>query len=146
MITATPRQPLCQTTDIITGWINGFHFWDGTGNLLSSNPFPQSTSNDTVRIDNIPYPWRKTNDLPTAYSAIRSCISQDSPWAAHDKTTVGMMAKSIKKGIPEGYKKAMQMAGFILPPTVVDADHSILQPEPVWITHFTDGDVRYFLS
>jgi hypothetical protein len=52
-----------------------------------------------------------------------------------------MMAKSIKKGIPEGYSKAMQMAGFFLPPPVLESDHSILQAEPVWFEHFTDGDV-----
>jgi hypothetical protein len=99
MITVTPRQLLCHTTDIVTGWINGFHFWDAAGNILSPHPLQasSSTNNETVRLDNVSYAWRRTSDLPTAYSEIRACISMDSPWAAHDKTTVGIMAKSIQK-------------------------------------------------
>lgn len=139
MITATPRQLTCQTTDVVTGWINGFHFWDGAGNKLSSHPSPLSNANDTVRINNIPYPWRKITELPTAIGDVRSCISMDAPWAAYDHTNAGMMAKSIKKGIPEGYKQAIHNAGFILPPIVGDGDHSILSPEPVWLTHWKEG-------
>jgi hypothetical protein len=61
MITVTPRQLLCQTTDIVTGWINGFHFWDAAGNTLSPHPFLQSTdnnntNNNTVHLDNVSYP------------------------------------------------------------------------------------------
>jgi hypothetical protein len=142
MITATPRQLLCQTTDIVTGWINGFHFWDGNGNTILSRPFLQSTDNATVRVDNVSYPWRKIGELPTAYSVIRACVSMDSRSEIYDKTSVGVMAKKIKKGIPEGYSEAMKMAGFFLPPTVVESDHSILQPEPVWINHISPDYVR----
>jgi hypothetical protein len=135
MVTSTPRQHLCQTTDIVTGWINGFHFWDATGKTLQSLPALQSNGNDTVRVDNVLYPWRKTTDLPTAIGDIRSCTSGDTPWASYDHNNAGMMAKSIRLGIPEGYEKAMKLAGFILPPQVRQDDHSILSPEPVWMTH-----------
>jgi hypothetical protein len=143
MITATPRQLLCHTTDIVTGWINGFHFWDANGDVLLPKLSSQATANDTVRLDNVPYPWRKLNELPTAYSGLRACMSMDSPWAIYDKMSVGMMAKKIKSGIPEGYSKAMQMAELFLPSKVVESDHSILQPEPVWIEHSTGYEVRY---
>jgi hypothetical protein len=43
----------------------------------------------------------------------------------------------------EGYRKAIEMAGFLLPPTVADKDHSILKAEPVWFEHSTVGDVRF---
>jgi hypothetical protein len=52
---------------------------------------------------------------------------------------VEMMAKSITKGIPNGYKKAMQMVGLTLPASVGDSNHSILQPEPIWIIHSEEG-------
>jgi hypothetical protein len=145
MITVTPQQLQCQTTDIVTGWINGFHFWGGAGNL-SSQTLPKSVGNNTVILDKKIYPWRKINALPTAYSDFRSCFGGDAPWALHDRTSVGMMAKSIKKGVPEGYTQAVKMAGFFLPPTVGESDHSILQPEPIWITHVTNGDVRHLLN
>jgi hypothetical protein len=145
MVTATLQRPLCHTTDIVTGWINGFHFWDGAGNLLSS-AHPLSTNNDTVQIDNIMYPWRKTKDLPTAYSEITTCTSGDTPWEGHEHILVGMMATTIKKGVPEGYRTALKMAGFTLPPTVTDSDHSILQPQPAWISHLKIESVSQLFS
>ncbi|KAF2432417.1 hypothetical protein EJ08DRAFT_677630 [Tothia fuscella] len=183
MITATPLQPLCQTTDKVTGWINGFHFWDPLGNILlpqiiipstsssssssnnnnnnntssnnttatpsSNNTTATSSStndNNTFQIDNIGYPNRKTKDLPTALGNLRSCISMDSPWAAYTKTTVGMMAKRIKKGVPEAYKAAMREAGAVLLAEVAESDHSILQAEPVWFSHSELFDYFTLLS
>jgi hypothetical protein len=143
MVTATPQRPLCQTTDIVTGWINGFHFWDGAGNPLSSAP-SWSTSNDVINYDSIIYPGRKTKDLPTAYSEITTCTSGDTPWEAEEHILVGMVAKTIRKGEPEDYRTAMKMAGFILPPTVTSNDHSILQPQPAWISHLKLGSVSRF--
>jgi hypothetical protein len=146
MITATPRQLLCQTTDVVTGWVNGFHFWDGAGNVLTSQHVLQSNSNVTVHVGNITYPWRHTKDLPTAYSNMEGCTSGDSPWAANDKLMAGMMAKSIKKGVPEDYREALRRVGSILPPTVVDSDHSILQAQPFWIDYFKLNDVNQIPS
>jgi hypothetical protein len=148
MVTATPQRPLCHTTDIVTGWINGFHFWDGAGNLLFSTirGSTNNNNNNTVQLDNITYPWRKTKDMPTALSEITLCTSGDTMWEGYEHILVGMMAKTIKKGIPDDYGTAMKMAGFILPPTVTDSDHSILQPQPAWISHFKVESVSQLSS
>ena len=144
MITVTPRQLLCQKTSTVTGWINGFHFWDGAGNVLQSQFFPLPNGNDTVRLDNIPYPWRDTKDLPTAYSEIDACNGGDHISELYGKTLAGMLAKSVKKGIPEGYIAALKLAGILLPPTVSENHHSIMQAQPVWIAHAKSFDVRYY--
>ena len=143
MITASSRQLLCQKMDTVTGWINGFHFWDGAGNVLQSQFLPLPNGNDTVHLDNIPYPWRDTKDLPTAYSEIDACNRGDHISELYSNFLVGMLAKSVKKGIPEGYIAAVEMAGILLPPTVTEDHHSIMQAQPVWIAHAKSFDVRY---
>jgi hypothetical protein len=143
MITATPRQLLCQKTDTVTGWINGFHFWDGSGNVLQPQFFPLSDGNDTVHLDNIPYPWRHTKELPTAYSEIDACNGGDHISELYSKILAGMLAKRVQKGKPEGYVAAMKMAGVLLPQSVTEDHHSILQAQPVWIAHAKSFDVRY---
>lgn len=140
MITSTPRQHLCKTPDIVTGWINGFHFWDAYGKILPSLPYLQPNDNGTVHINTIPYPWRKTIDLPTAIGDTRSCTSGDTPWASYDHNIAGMLAKSVKPGIPDGYEQALKMAAFKLPSHVRQDDHSILSPEPLWMTHSRQND------
>jgi hypothetical protein len=149
MVTISLRQRLCETTDIVSGWINAFHLWDATGKPLSPGfTLTQTVGNstvqsgeETVHLDNLIYPGRKIQDLPTAYSEVASCMGGDHVSELHTKTKVGMLAKSITKGIPEGYQKAMRLAGFVLPPTVADSDHSILQAEPVWLLHAALGEV-----
>jgi hypothetical protein len=147
MVTITAKQKLCQTTDVVTGWINALHFWDGNGNPIS--PLKMSsdsaTNNQTLQLDNIIFPGRNIKDLPTAYSYVAMCVSSDSMWESSTGMLVGMMAKSIQKGIPEGYMSAMQKAGFTLPPTVVEGDHSILQPLPAHITHHGKQDVSFLI-
>jgi hypothetical protein len=140
MVIHTPHQKLCRNTDIVTGWMNAFHFWDPSGNILSSFP------NSTLLIDKIPYPQRKLTSLPTAIGDIRSCTSGDTPWASFDHNNAGMLAKIIKPGIPDGYEETMKKVGFFLPNHIRKEDHSILSPEPIWLTHFQQsGDVSYFL-
>jgi hypothetical protein len=134
IVTATPRQKLCRTTDLITGWINVFHYWDGAGSLVP-NAQVQVSSNEAVQLDGITYPWRHRKDLPTSYSHVPMCLSGGTPGWSSAEVLVGMLAKSVKKGIPEGYVGAMKLAGFTLPTTVVESDHSILQPVPIWIVH-----------
>jgi hypothetical protein len=159
MVTISARQPLCRTTDIVSGWINALHFWDATGNRLpqgialiqapdnntaQSNTPAQTTGEDDIHLDNVIYPGRELRDLPTAYSEVASCLGGDHIFESYTRTKVGMLAKTITKGIPEGYQKAMQLAGFVLPPTVADGDHSILQAEPVWLMHVANGEVSPF--
>jgi hypothetical protein len=145
IVTITARQKLCLTTDIVTGWINAFHFWDGTGKPISSfNLASDSTANNqTLKLDNVVFPWRHTKDLPTAYSHVAMCVSSDSKWESSTGMLVGMIAKSVRKGAPEGYTSALQMAGFILPLPVVETDHSILQPLAAHITHHGKQDVSF---
>jgi hypothetical protein len=154
IITVTPKQKLCRTTNYVTGWINAFHFWDGAGGLVptvnsasvnpsSNNPSPASNSgeqlqNDALVFDNITYPWRHCEDLPTSYSHTTMCMAYDAPGWGLGQLLVGMLAKSATKGIPEGYEQAMSRAGFKLPSSVQKSDHSILKPLPAYI-HYTEG-------
>jgi hypothetical protein len=64
----------------------------------------------------------------------------DTALAIGGQLLVGMLAKSVKKGIPEGYKQAMKQAGFNLPSSVQESDHSILKPLPAFIYHSDAGD------
>lgn len=140
--TSTSRQHLCKTTEIVTGLIAGFYFWDATGKTIPALPSLQSNSNETLHIDNTPFPWCKTINHRTAIGEIRSCILMDSPWAAYDHTNAGIMAKRIKSGIPEGCEQAMQMARFKLLSLVRKEDHYILSPKPVWMTQFYESDTN----
>jgi hypothetical protein len=131
IVTITARQKLCYTTDVVTGWIGAFQFWDGAGNPLLS---AQATSNETLLLDGITFPWRPTKGLPTALTYAHVCLGDTVKWVPTE-LLVGMLAKSIKKGVPEDYERAMRMAGFQLPPTVIKSDHSILQTLPAWMLH-----------
>jgi hypothetical protein len=160
MVTISVRQPLCTTSDVVTGWINALHFWDATGNPISPGltsvqtvgngtvqshePTPKN-GEETFHLDNFIYPGRKIQDLPTAYSEVASCLRGDHVSELYTKTKVGMLAKSTTRGIPEGYQNAMRLAGFVLLPTVADCDHSVLQAEPVWLLHAALGDVSSLL-
>ncbi|KAF2434088.1 hypothetical protein EJ08DRAFT_23167 [Tothia fuscella] len=136
MVTATPRQKRCDTTRLVTGWINVFHMWDGAGNLIPLAPRTAAeTTAEAVILDSVECPWRHIGDLPTAYSKIPVCVASDHPPDKDGEVLMGMMAKSIKKGIPDGYEAAMREAHFALPSSVVESDHSILQALPVWIGH-----------
>jgi hypothetical protein len=137
IITMTARQPLCHTTDIVTGWINAFHFWNGAGDTLLP---ARAASNETLQIDTLIIPGRKINDLPTTETYTSMCFGDQKGGQAL-AVLVGMLGKSIKKGMPQDYLKALQMVGLTLPPTVVENDHSMLLPEPAWIA-YTDGNVR----
>jgi hypothetical protein len=148
MLTITARQKLCRTTDVVTGWINAFHFWDGTGSHISSfNVASDSNGNNnqTLQLDKTVFPWRHIKDLPTAYSHVAMCVSSDSKWESSTGMLVGMIAKSINKGAPEGYTSAMQMAGVTLPLPVAESHHSMLQPLAAHITHHGKQDVSFLI-
>lgn len=139
IVTLTVRQPLCQQTNVVTGWINGLHFWDGAGNvLLTSQLLEAQGINSTAHLDTVIYPARRTQDLPTAYSELDGCEFWDGPSSVWNKLVVGMLARNITSGTPEGYKKAVEQAGFSLPLAVANSDHSMLQPQPIWIFHQAD--------
>jgi hypothetical protein len=131
MVTITARQKLCRTTELVTGWINAFHFWDGAGNLVLS---AQASGSDNIQLDGVTFPWRHIKDIPTTHSHAPMCIG-DNRGGLGTEVMVGMLMKNVKKGIPEDYAKAMLLAGLRIPPTVVEGDHSILQPLPAWIAH-----------
>jgi hypothetical protein len=134
IVTATPRQKLCNTTDLVTGWINAFHYWDGAGNLVSN----AGVSGEALQLDGITYSRRYSKDIPISYSHLGMCLAGDRAGYGSTETLLGMLAKSIKKGVPQDYAKALKLAGFRLPMSVVESDHSILRPFPVWMTYIAD--------
>jgi hypothetical protein len=138
MVTITARQHLCSTTELITGWINAFHMWDPAGNLAITTAI--ATSSESLNLDGVTYPWRHRKDTPVANTAIPMCVVGGTPRWASFPVSGGMLAKSVKKGKPQGYEAAMKLAGFTLPSSVSESDHSILQPLPVWIS-FIDSSV-----
>jgi hypothetical protein len=133
IITATPRQKLCRTTELITGWINVFHMWDPAGNLAITSAVTAAA--EAVQLDGVVFPWRHRNHTPISNSHIPMCGVADTPrWGSY-RILIGMLAKSVKQGKPEGYEAAMKSAGLTLPSSVGESDHSILQPLPIWISH-----------
>jgi hypothetical protein len=156
IVTLTPKQKLCRTTDLVTGWINAFHYWDAAGELIAniaptsnaparnsvSEPSEQGQSGALV-LDSITYPWRHRKDLPTTYSHTLVCLAGDTPGWGPSQLLVGMLAKSVKQGKPDGYEQAMQRAGFRLPASVQEGDHSILKPLPAYIYHDDTADVCF---
>jgi hypothetical protein len=138
IVTVTPRQKSCNTTDLVTGWINAFNHWNGAGNLITTT---EVTSHEAVQLDGITYPWRHRKDLPTFLNHLDFCIMVDTGASWDFQLLIGMLAMRVTKGLPEEYTEAMQLAGLKLPATVVETDHSILQPYPIWIGHETDHPV-----
>jgi hypothetical protein len=141
IVTMTAKQRLCQTTDMVTGWVNAFHFWNGAGDVLPAGSI-LGASNETLEINGVFLPGRKLKDLPTAHSNTPMCIG-DEKGGASTTALMGMLGKSIKKGKPEDYAKAMQLAGFRLPSTVTESDHSMLQPLPAWMA-YAENNVSFF--
>jgi hypothetical protein len=141
IVTATPIQPLCRTTDHITGWINAFYMWNAAGDIAVTAA--ATSQNQTVQIDGITFPWRHRRDVPTFYSHSPMCMETErSPWIGH-LTLGGMLAKSVKQGKPKDYDAALKLAGITLPSSVTEKDHSILKPLPIWLT-FRDLTVICF--
>jgi hypothetical protein len=145
IVTVTPRQSLCSTTELVTGWINAFHMWDPTGNLAVTAPFINAAANEQVKLDGVIFPWRHSKDTPISNNHASGCMRVDGPGRSGFSVIVGMLAKSVRQGKPEGYEAAMKAAGFTIPSSVKESDHSILQPLPVWIQH-EDDSVSYFAS
>jgi hypothetical protein len=131
MITAKREQ--CSATNTISGWINGFHFWDQAGNLLPETT-GYSESLGRVVLDDIEYPWRHTSNLPSAYYTFPLCWWADAPGFAKGASVAGLLGTSIRKGMPQGYAEAIQRANFSLSSPVADDQHSTLQPIHTWTT------------
>jgi hypothetical protein len=135
IVTTTLRQKLCRTTDLVTGWINAFHMWDGAGNLAITANLATS---EALQLDGVTFPWRHCKDLPTFYSHAPMCMAFNNPGWVGFSTLRGMLAKHIEQGKPQDYDAAMKLAGFTLPSSVTEKDHSMLKPLPIWITHADD--------
>jgi hypothetical protein len=151
MITAVPRQRSCDTTELVTGWINVFHMWNPAGNLAVTAPFTTpasdaspatSEASEAFELDGTTFLWRHIKDIPVAHSHIPMCVEGDTlRWSSYP-ILVGMLAKKVKQGKPAGYDAALKSAGFTLPSSVAESDHSTLQPLPMWIAH-SDYSVNY---
>jgi hypothetical protein len=126
--TITLNRAQCDTREIgvITGWINGFHYWDPAGNLLPTEDGASPVQR--ITLDGIVYPWRRVETLPAAYSNFRLCSGGDNSINVERDLLVGMLATSITRRVPEGYEMAMLRAKLTLPSTVEAGDHGILQP------------------
>jgi hypothetical protein len=132
IVTATPRQDLCITTELITGWINAFHMWDPAGNLAITSAV---TTAEAVQLDGMLFPWRHSKDVPISNSHIPMCgVADTARWGSY-RILIGMLAKSVKQGKPDGYEAALKLAGLKLPSSVAESDHSMLRPLPIWISH-----------
>ena len=119
---------------VLTGWLNGFVYWDAAGYTLEHDVHA-NPRDAQMTLDNVMLPWRRLRDLPTAYSSFRMCWLDDRLASTDIDIVAGMMAKSVKKGIPEGYGAAMRNAGLTLPSTVSKSDHSILRPLSLYFGH-----------
>ncbi|KAF2175984.1 hypothetical protein K469DRAFT_608735, partial [Zopfia rhizophila CBS 207.26] len=132
MVMSTSKQKLCKKTSVVTGWINGFHYWDGAGNLLRDD---WSTPGDPVVLDNITYPFRRIQDLPNAYNRLLICIASDTPEMMNAEIIVGLLATSVKKRTPKDYTTALKQADFKLPDASAESSHGMVQAVPVWIAY-----------
>jgi hypothetical protein len=114
--------------------------WNPAGNLAITADI--ATASEAVQLDGITFPWRHCKDTPISNSHVPMCMEADTPrWGSYP-ILVGMLAKSVKQGKPQGYEAALKLAGFTLPSSVAESDHSILQPLPMWIAH-EDFSVSY---
>jgi hypothetical protein len=116
-----PERGQCNKSTVLSGWINGFHFWDQTGNLLPKNSGSREGFPSVV-LDDVAYSWQDSAQLPTASYSFRLCAEVEL------FAFGGMLATSVIEGIPEGYVEAMRSVKFTLPSSVVDGHHSTLQP------------------
>jgi hypothetical protein len=111
-------------TELTTGWINAFQMCNPAGNLATTIAI--ASASEALNLDGIVYPWRHCRDTPVVHSAIPMCVADDTPRWASFPVSVGMLAKSVKLGEPQGYDAAMQLVGFTHPSSVVIIDRSIL--------------------
>jgi hypothetical protein len=121
-------------SDVLTGWLGGFLYWDPAGYTLEHDVHARLREAQ-MTLDNIMLPWHRLHDLPTAYSSLRMCWMDDRLTSTDVDLVAGMVAKSIKKGKPVGYEAALRAAGLTLPSTVSEIDHSILRPLSLYFAH-----------
>jgi hypothetical protein len=144
IVATKSRTQGCSGVLLVTGWINGFHHWDSSGNLLPSwrdNPSQMARAGEqneaNAVLDGIVYPWRKTKDFPVGHATVPINLDLDgSGRFKPGELAAGMMGKNITKGIPEGYAAAMQKVKFELPASVSDSQHGIIQPVSAWFLYW----------
>jgi hypothetical protein len=119
---------------VLTGWLGGFIYWDPAGYTIEHDTHP-NPRDAQMTLDKSMLPWHRLRDLPSAYSSLRMCWMDDRLSSTDIDLVAGMMAKGVRKGIPEGYEAAMRTAGLVLPSTVSQSDHSILRPLSLYFGH-----------
>jgi hypothetical protein len=142
----------CSKGTFITGWINGFHYWNPSGSVLSYNPGtnPDQRGSGSVSLDSVVYGSRSISDLPDAYPTIlvrapdfyHPNCSED-----YGDLVAGMMGKKVTSGVPDGYTMALRKVNLALPSATTNDQHSILQPFSRWIfpareSYVADGGKR----
>jgi hypothetical protein len=121
----------CSGGSVVDGWINGFHYWDASGRLLSRPPGLKGFA-----LDGVVYPSRSINDMPYTYShtPLRARINVSGYiYIPLGNLTAGMVGKKITNGAPESYATAMQRAHLSLPSSVTKDHHSMLEPFSRWL-------------
>jgi hypothetical protein len=134
------QAPCSKSTRTVSGWINGFHYWDQAGNVLSGSS-SEGEGPGRVVLDGIRYPWRDMSLLPTAVYSLKLCVAPDGGGFWEVESLGGMMAKSVSKAEPRGYTEALRKAKLTLPSSVADDYHGIIQPMFVWAAGTTQPNV-----
>jgi hypothetical protein len=118
----------CLTADVVSGWINGFHYWDASGRVLSGR--------GSLRLDGVEYPMRSINNLSGTYTNTPLRERKNAlgyMYVRLGELTAGMIGKRITNGPPQSYLAAMQKAGLSLPSNVSEKRHSVLEPISRWL-------------
>jgi hypothetical protein len=104
----------------ISGWINGFHYWDTSGSPLPSGPDLSGDKDlKIVTLDGVKYPVRYTSKLPSAYYSFQACFGADAPGNWQVMMYGGLMGYMVRSGVPEGYSAALRALNLTLPSTAV---------------------------
>jgi Domain of unknown function (DUF4419) len=121
----------CLGESVVAGWINGFHYWDAYGRLLSRGGESKGFS-----LDGVVYPSRSINDMPHTFTStpLQSRVNiLGYIYINLGDLAAGMVGKKITNGAPESYATAIQRANFTLPSTITKEHHSMLEPFSRWL-------------
>jgi hypothetical protein len=130
----------------VTGWIVGFHYWKPNGNALcrtftkADECFHIYQLMGSVVLDGILYAGVGTDDIPACYATVPIHVK-----LLHEKDyipseiVVGVLGKKITKGIPAGFKEALNYAGVDFDKMGKKEEHGILEPISAWFLYRTLG-------
>ncbi|KAF2663369.1 hypothetical protein BT63DRAFT_380145 [Microthyrium microscopicum] len=136
MVCEPPGSPL-------SGWITAFMYWDSKGRRLPLLAEDDAEDNEepTLAVTNrLKYLKIDPASLPVAYTTIRSFTSADSPCDGPTEWRAGLFGHSIKKGMPKGYKEALEEAEVVLGDEDLEREQTMLEPISAWFWYHGNGD------